>query len=219
MKNTVFFENVIQILIFCSILSFSISTLPNLSANTYLYLRYIDISTLIIFSIEYCIRLWMSKQKLRYIFSFLGLIDLIAILPFYLTLGFDLRSLRIFRFFRLISLFKVARYSKAAQRLSNTIKHIKEELILYLILTFFLTYLSACGIYLFENPVQPEKFKSVFHSMWWAISTLTTVGYGDIYPITTGGKIFTFFILLLGLGLVAVPSGLLASAFSETQKN
>ena len=85
--------------------------------------------------------------------------------------------------------------------------------------TSFLLYLSAVGIYYFENAAQPEKFKSVFHSLWWAVTTLTTVGYGDMYPITTGGKLFSTLIVFLGLGLVAVPSGLLATAFSKGFKN
>ena len=79
-------------------------------------------------------------------------------------------------------------------------------------------YLSAVGIYYFENEAQPEAFKSVFHSLWWAVATLTTVGYGDVYPITAGGRIFTFFVLAVGLGIVAVPSGLIASALSQARE-
>ena len=77
-------------------------------------------------------------------------------------------------------------------------------------------YVSSVGIYYFENEAQPEQFKSVFHSMWWAVATLTTVGYGDVYPITLGGKLFTTFIVFIGMGLVAVPTGLLASALAKT---
>jgi len=92
-------------------------------------------------------------------------------------------------------------------------------LILFIIATCFLLYLSAVGIYYFENSVQPEQFKSVFHSLWWAVSTLTTVGYGDVYPITVGGKIFTFFMLIIGLGIIAVPTGLIAAALTKVPKN
>lgn len=80
-------------------------------------------------------------------------------------------------------------------------------------------YISAVGIYYFENSAQPEQFKSVFHSLWWAVITLTTVGYGDVYPITVGGKIFTFVILTIGLGVIAVPTGLIASALTKTLKS
>ena len=85
-------------------------------------------------------------------------------------------------------------------------------------IAFFMIYISSVGIYFFENPVQPEKFTSVFHSMWWAVETLTSVGYGEIYPVTIGGKIFTSIIAITGLGIVAIPSGLLASALTRLKK-
>ena len=96
---------------------------------------------------------------------------------------------------------------------------IKEELFVYLLTSLFLIYVSAVGIYYFEHDAQPEHFASVFHSLWWAVITLTTVGYGDIYPITVGGKCFTFVILLIGLGIIAVPSGLVASAMNKVIKD
>ncbi len=111
------------------------------------------------------------------------------------------------------------RYSKAVRHFRLAIKEIKEELILYLVLTVVLLFVASIGIYYFENEAQPEKFKSIFHCMWWAISTLTTVGYGDVYPITLGGRIFTAIILLIGLGLIAVPSGLIASAFTKVHED
>ena len=95
---------------------------------------------------------------------------------------------------------------------------IKEEIILFLVLTLILLFVSSVGIYYFENPVQPEKFSSIFSGLWWSIGTLTTVGYGDIYPITAGGKIFTFFVLMIGLGIVAVPTGLFASALTKSRE-
>jgi voltage-gated potassium channel len=88
----------------------------------------------------------------------------------------------------------------------------KEEIILFMILTSIVLYLAAVGIYHFEHEAQPEQFKSVFHSIWWAITTLTTVGYGDVYPITTGGRMFTFLVLFAGLGIVSVPAGLVSAA-------
>ena len=94
----------------------------------------------------------------------------------------------------------------------------KEEVALFLIVTLILIFIVSAGIYFFENEAQPDKFQSVFHSMWWTIVTLTTVGYGDVYPITVGGKIFTFFILILGLGIVTIPAGLVASALSKARE-
>jgi voltage-gated potassium channel len=112
---------------------------------------------------------------------------------------------------------KLARYSSAMNRFTRAFKIAKEEIILFSVVTLMLLYLSAVGIYYFENEAQPEAFKSIFHSLWWASSTLTTVGYGDVYPITNGGKVFTFIILMIGLGIVAVPAGLLASALSKAR--
>ena len=82
-----------------------------------------------------------------------------------------------------------------------------------------LLYLSSVGIYYFEHEVQPDVFSSIFHSMWWAVATLTTVGYGDAYPVTVGGKIFTFLILMIGLGIVGIPAGLIASSLSAVRRN
>jgi len=95
---------------------------------------------------------------------------------------------------------------------------VKEEIILFFVVTAILLYLTAAGIYYFEHQLQPDAFSSIFSGLWWAVATLTTVGYGDVYPVTTGGKIFTFFVLIIGLGIVAVPSGLMASALSEARK-
>jgi len=116
-------------------------------------------------------------------------------------------------------MFKMLRYSRAIQRLKQAFLTIKEELVLFLIVTGFLLYISSVGIYYFENNAQPEQFKSVFHCLWWAIVTLTTVGYGDAYPITMGGKIFTSIVALIGIGVVAVPTGLIASALTKVIKD
>ncbi len=107
------------------------------------------------------------------------------------------------------------RYNKAIRRFHIAIMVAKEELVLYLILTLMVLYFAAVGIYYCEHDAQPKEFASVFHSLWWAVATVTTVGYGDVYPITTGGRIFTFLVLLVGLGVVSVPAGLVASAFSK----
>jgi len=146
------------------------------------------------------------------------LIDLLAILPFYIASGIDLRSVRVFRLFRLFRIFKIFRYGKALQRLKEAFLSVKNEMILFIISTFFLLYVSSVGIYYFEYGAQPEIFSSVFHCFWWAVATLTTVGYGDIYPVTTGGKIFTSLIVLIGIGIIAVPTGLIASALTKVIK-
>ena len=181
------FDLSLQSLILISIVTFSIETLPNLKQSTLELLHITEVIIVSIFTLEYLLRLYVADKKLSYIFSFYGLIDLIAIIPFYISAGIDLRSLRIFRLFRLAQSFKLIRYSKAMRRFSQAFMMAKEEFIIFGILTIMLLYLSAVGIYHFEHTAQPEAFKSIFHSLWWGVTTLTTVGYGDVYPVTLGG--------------------------------
>ncbi|MCK5126579.1 MAG: ion transporter [candidate division Zixibacteria bacterium] len=212
------FDLIIQFLIIVSLISFSIETIPGLSKTTLHILKTIEVTTISVFSLEYMCRLYVADKKLKFIFSFYGIIDLLAILPFYIAHGIDLRSIRILRLFRLFRVFKVFRYSQAIIRLKQAFLTVKEELVLFLMATGLLLYISSIGIYYFENDAQPEHFKSIFHCMWWAIVTLTTVGYGDVYPITTGGRIFTSIVALIGIGVVAVPTGLIASALTKIIK-
>lgn len=209
-----------QLIIIISLVSFSIETLPDISPEFRHILYVTEVVTVILFTIEYLLRLVTAERKFGFVFSFYGIIDLLAILPFYIASGIDLRAIRVLRLFRLIRMMKFMRYTDAVQRFRIAFVSVKEELILFFIATTLLLFVAAVGIYYFENPVQPDQFKSIFHCLWWAVVTLTTVGYGDIYPITAGGRVFTFFILMLGLGVVAVPTGLIASSFSAiTQKN
>ena len=212
------FDLSIQFLIVYSLITFSLSTLPDLSQGMLDFLYYSQVITVTIFSIEYILRIYVADSKMRYIFSFYGLIDLLAVLPFYLTIAVDLRALRIVRLFRLFRILKIVRYIKAIRRYKAAFLDIKEELVLFFTATCFMIFISAVGIYYFENSVQPEAFKSIFHSLWWGIATLTTVGYGDIYPVTVGGKIFTFIILMIGLSVVAVPAGLFSIALQEANR-
>ena len=212
------FDLITQALIILSLVSFSFETLPNLDDGTKELLNTFEIISVCLFSAEYLLRVFLNKKPFKYIFSFFGVIDLLAILPFYLASGIDLRSVRIFRLFRLFRVFKLLQYNDALDRVSDAFSSVKKELIVFGVATIFMLYVAAVGIYYCENPAQPEQFKSVFHSLWWSVTTLTTVGYGDIYPITVGGKIFTTFVVFIGMGMVAIPTGLLASAFSKTFK-
>lgn len=209
------FEIFIQFLIVVSLLNFTVQTLPKLSERVIYFLNVVEIITVIIFSLEYLLRIIFSKNRFKFIFSFFGIIDLLAILPFYLSLGFDLRSVRAIRLFRLFRILKMLRYNKAIDNLKKAFIDVKNELIIFSVACVFLLYFSAAGIYFFENEAQPENFKSIFHSIWWSVATLTTVGYGDVYPITLGGKIFSSIVIFLGLGLIAVPTGLIASSFGK----
>jgi len=213
-----YFDYFIQSLILLSLIAFSIETLPDNSIKTIRFLDLFEIFCIITFSIEYMLRIYVAKNPFKYIFSFYGIIDLLAILPFYFRGPIDLRALRAFRVFRVFRALKLIRYNRALNRFKIAAGIIKEEIILFLIVTGILIFLASAGIYFFENEAQPELFKSVFHSFWWSIVTLTTVGYGDVYPITIGGKIFTFFVLLVGVGIITIPAGLVASALSKARK-
>tara|TARA_B100000315_G_scaffold103475_1_gene94827 strand:+ start:749 stop:1453 length:705 start_codon:yes stop_codon:yes gene_type:complete len=217
-KSGLIFDLFIQILIILSLISFSIETLPNLSKESIEWLNLFESISIGIFSIEYLLRVYVSDRKLTYVFSFYGLVDIIAILPYFILSGIDLRSIRIFRLLRVFRILKLFRFNDSIITLKKAFLNIKNELLLFTFVTMIVLYIASVGIYFFEKDAQPEQFQSIFHAMWWAICTLTTVGYGDIYPITIGGKIFTSIITLIGIGIVAIPTGLLASSLTSITK-
>ncbi len=212
------FDLAVQVLILFSLATFSLETLPGLSDSARFWLRCAEVTTVFVFSVEYALRLLVADSRLRYATSFFGFVDLLSILPFYLALGVDLRSLRAFRLLRLFRILKLARYSAAVQRFHRALLIAREEIVLFSFVTGILLFLAAVGIYYFERDAQPDVYCSVFHSLWWAVATLTTVGYGDIYPVTAGGKTFTFVVLLVGLGIVSVPAGLVAAALTKARE-
>lgn len=185
-----------------------------------------ELFSVIFFSIEYILRLWTANEdkefqkpiigNIRYALTPLAIIDLLAVLPFYLPLmGIDLRFLRIIRLFRLFRLFKIARYIKALTLINQVVKEKREELLITIVFTLFMLLISSTLMYYVENEAQPDNFSSIPETMWWSIATLTTVGYGDVYPITGLGKVLGGLIAILGIGLFALPTGILASGFSE----
>lgn len=179
-----------------------------------------------VFTIEYIARVWSSIDldsandtspilgRIKYMLTPIALVDLIAILPFYLSLymSIDLRFLRVLRLLRLL---KLARYSPALGALLDVVKKEADALIAAFIVLLMMLVLAAAGIYLLENDLQPDTFGSMPDSMWWAIVTLTTVGYGDVVPITTLGKVFSGVVGLIGIGMIALPAAILASGFAE----
>ena len=134
----------------------------------------------------------------------------------WVSISSRLRAVRLLRLFRA---FKLVRYSAAIDRLNRAFLIAREELILFACATMLILYFAAVGIYYFENEAQPDAFASVFDGLWWAVATLTTVGYGDVFPVTAGGRFFTFIVLISGLGVVAVPTGLIASALSRARED
>jgi voltage-gated potassium channel len=212
------FELTVQALIVVSLIDFSVETLPDLSPTALAWLSAVEFVVVVFFTVEYGLRILTAENKLKFIFSPFGLIDLLSILPFYLSLGIDLRYIRALRLFRLFRVLKLVRYRNAIRRFQIALMIAREELVLYLMVTMLLLYFAAVGIYYCENAAQPKQFASIFHSLWWAVVTLTTVGYGDVYPVTVGGRIFTFFVLLVGIGIISVPAGLISSAFSKARE-
>jgi voltage-gated potassium channel len=187
------------------------------------YFNIFEAVSIYIFSFEYLYRIrlaYLDKQLKgvsQYVFSTFGLIDLISILPFFLNqfIKVDGRFLRILRLFRLTRIFKLGRDSSSLKLFVQALKGVKNELKFTLFLSSLAILFSASAIYYLEHEAQPDKFSSITESIWWATVSLATVGYGDVYPITPGGKVFASFISLIGIGVVAIPTGIISASFVE----
>ena len=203
---------IIYSILLINVIDHGLQTIESLNKYSHMFEIW-DYLALSVFGVEYILRVYSAPKRTEFIFSFWGIIDILAIIGLSGGLmGKGVGALREIRILRFLSLFK---YEPAAINLYETFSKIKKELIIFSLLTFFLLYVSAVGIYFFENPTNSENFPDIFHSMWWAVATLTTVGYGDIYPITDGGKLFATCVVFIGLGIVAVPAGLIAGAFGD----
>ena len=213
------FDSFILLLIVLSIVSLSVETLPDWPPGARRVFNVSEIVITVLFTIEYGLRIATAPKRIEYIFSFYGIVDLIAVLPLYLALGFDLRSARAVRLFRVFRILKITRYNGAMLRFGEALVLAKEEIVIFILITLIFIYFASIGIYYFEHEAQPDQFRSVLSSLWWAVATLTTVGYGDVYPVTVGGKVFTFVILMCGLGIVAMPSALIAAAMLKIRRD
>lgn len=221
------FHIFITALILLNVIAVVLETVQSISQRFSQFFSAFEIFSVIIFTIEYLLRLWSCTTnpayhkpitgRIRFAMTPLALIDLLAILPFYLPIfvHLDLRIIRILRLFRIFRVFKLARYSESVKILSSVIKRKKEELLIVFFVLFILLIVASSLMYFVENDAQPNVFSSIPMAMWWCIVTLTTVGYGDIYPITVLGRILGGIIALLGIGMFALPTGILASAFAE----
>lgn len=217
-------DRFLMILIGINVLAIILESVQHIYAEYHLYFFWFEVFSVVIFSIEYIARLWTCVEKRtrsgktytrwQYIKSPLAIIDLLAILPFYLQFFVTL-DLRFIRIFRILRVFKLTRYSSAFSLLLRVFNEEKHSLVAAFSILFVLLVLSSSGIYLIEHDIQPEAFGSIPAAMWWAMATLTTVGYGDVTPITPGGKFFGGFITILSMGLVAMPTGIIVSGFSE----
>lgn len=226
-KRSSTFDKLITISILIAIIHLTLETEKSIYEAYRGIFEIVEIILTAIFTLEYAARIltfsknYYQKNFLQFIFSFDLLIDLLALLPFYLTLlPIDLRYLRIFRLLRLARIFKLTKYNKAIHSVKLVISAKKEILTISFILIGIILYLVSALMYYVENAAQPEVFSSIPKTMWWGVATLTTVGYGDIYPITALGRILGGIIAILGIGVFAIPTGIIASGFTEyVEKN
>jgi voltage-gated potassium channel len=226
------FDLFIMALIFISIASVFIMTF-DISKETAHLLNELEKAAIIVFSAEYLLRIWTAnmlypelspaRARLKYIFSGMALIDLAAILPFYLPmlLPVNLVGIRAVRLVRLLRIFKLNRYSDALSSICEVFRKKLHEILAALFFVVLLLTIASLLIYYAEHDAQPDKFPNAFSGLWWAVATLTTVGYGDIYPVTVVGRLLGAVIAVLGIGMVAVPTSILSSGFMEvlSQKN
>ena len=217
----------IILLILLNVIAVMLETIPSIYIPNQAFFNYFDIISVAIFSIEYILRVWSCVHeekyrhpfygRLRYIASPGAIIDLLAILPFYLhvIVGLDLRILRILRLFRFLRLFRLTSYMKATKLIVNVFRSVYNQLLLSLVLAITLIIISSSLVYFPEHIAQPEVFTSIPATIWWSVVTLTTVGYGDMIPVTIIGKIFTGIILLAGVAMFALPAGIITAGFLE----
>jgi len=219
------FDIFIIILIVLNIIAVTAASF-NSFANEHSVLLYrFEVFSIVIFTIEYLLRVWTANYKypnskipyLLFIISAGAVIDLAAILPFYLPFvtGLDLRFLRVLRVLRMFRIFKLGRYSEAMAIIGKVLKKEKEKLITTIILTIIMIFIASTIMYYMENPAQPEVFDNIIETTWWSIATFTTIWLGDVYPITVAGKICGGIISLLGIMLIALPSGIICSGFMD----
>jgi len=229
------FDLVLVSIIVLNVTALVLESVPAYATRYEALFYWIEFLATLVFSIEYLLRLWSCvelprfkkstqagwQRRLSYSLSFMALIDLLAVLPFFLFhFGlFNIQELSFLKTLRLLRVFKLTRYSRTMQLLQQVLNDNRQIFTATLAIMLVLMLIAACGIYLFEREAQPVAFGSIPAAMWWAFATLTTVGYGDVTPITVGGRIFGAGITILSVGMVALPAGILASSFSEQIRN
>ena len=227
-------DRILILLISGSVIAVILESIPAMEAAYADSFYWFEVATVAVFTVEYFLRIWCSVDddkyansdmgpldiRLRFIFSPTAIINFLAILPFYLLIGgaFSNIDMRFLRCIRLLRILKLTRYSSAFDMLVTTCRENARPLAAAFFILITVMLLAASGIYFFERQAQPVAFGSIPDAMWWAVSTLTTVGYGDVTPTTPGGKIFGAIITVIGIGMVALPTGILASGYSTQSR-
>ena len=215
-------------LIVLNVFASIVETVPGVAARNSIAFALIESLSVAVFVAEYVARVWAAGSdekfsgfwgRLRFAFRPAMLVDAIATFPALLIPALDFSSLRMLRMFRLLRGLKLVRYSKSLKILANVLRAKGDQLMLCLSFVATLLVLAASLLYFAEHQAQPEVFSSIPATMWWAVCTLTTVGYGDVYPITVAGKLLASMLALFGVGLFALPAGILASGFTEESEN
>lgn len=220
------FDVFILVLIFLNVVAVILGTVKSIEDRYQSALHWFEVFSVAVFTIEYLARLWACASqsryshpvfgRLRFILKPMAIIDLLAILPFYLTFfTADMRFMRALRLFRILRVAKFGRYSSSFQLFGRVFRSKKEELFITVMVMLLLVVMSASFMYFAENEAQPDKFSDIPTTMWWAVVTLTTVGYGDVFPITPLGKVLAMMIAALGVGMCALPAGILGAGFVE----
>ena len=223
-------------LIIVNVLAIVLESIPSLyEAYEKTFFR-LEIVSCIIFILEYVLRVWASvedpetvedqsgmqitngKRRINFMLKPLAIIDFLAFVPIFLQLLFPGVDLRFLRALRLLRVFKLTRYFQSFEMILEVLHDEWRSLAGTVFIMLVILVIAACGLYYIERDIQPDKFGSIPEAMWWAMAALTTVGYGDAYPITPIGKIIGSIVTLLGIGMVALPSGILASSFSERMR-
>ncbi|MGF1532691.1 MAG: ion transporter [Bernardetiaceae bacterium] len=212
----------LMLLIMLNIIALVLESISEVETNYGVYLLDFELFSVAIFSLEYLLRIWASPEspgfrgRLHYMTRAMSLIDLLAILPFFLSfLAIDLRFIRVLRLLRLLRLFKIVRYISALQQIGDTLHDKREQLMVSMAFILLMLLVVSSTMYHIEHTAQPDVFSSIPETMWWGVATLTTVGYGDMYPITPLGKFLGGIISILGVGLFALPTSILAAGFAE----
>lgn len=224
------FDVFILTLILLNVLAVIVGTVQSIQARFGGLLNAFEIFSVAVFSAEYLLRLWSCvvdprfahpiTGRLKFVLTPLAIIDFLAIAPLFIALlGLDLRFIRAVRLLRIFRVSKVGRYVAALGLLGRVIRSRREELVITSALMVILLVIASSFMYIVESPVQPEKFPNIPATMWWAVATLTTVGYGDVYPITALGKLLASVVAVLGVGLFALPAGILGSGFVQEINN